>query len=144
MLNLSNIYIFQAFPEALLHQLLLAMAHPDHKTRVGSHRILSAILMPASVSPWSIANFPIGLKDYNTRETLVVALAAFSSSASLKEKLRQNSFMHSESLKLNERPDAAVEAIEENGCLHKNGDLQNTNCQSRDSHHNTVVRTRKF
>ncbi|XP_020093367.1 uncharacterized protein LOC109713618 isoform X2 [Ananas comosus] len=132
--NLS--YSKKAFPEALLHQLLLAMAHPDHKTRVGSHRILSAILMPASVSPWSIANFPIGLKDYNTRETLVVALTAFSSSASLKEKLRQNSFMHSESLKLNERPDAAVEAVEENGCPHKNGDLQNTNCQSHDSHHN--------
>ncbi|KAH7685032.1 putative transmembrane protein cmp44E protein [Dioscorea alata] len=42
--NLS--YHKKAFPEALFHQLLLAMTHPDHMTRVGSHRVFSAVLMP--------------------------------------------------------------------------------------------------
>lgn len=43
--------LFQAFPEALFHQLLLVMAHPDHETRVGAHRIFSTVLMPSLVGP---------------------------------------------------------------------------------------------
>ena len=43
---------FQAFPEALFHQLLLAMAHPDHETRVGAHHVFSTVLMPSLVGPW--------------------------------------------------------------------------------------------
>lgn len=42
---------FQAFPDALFHQLLLAMAHPDHETRVGAHSIFSLVLMPSPFSP---------------------------------------------------------------------------------------------
>ncbi|PHT72671.1 hypothetical protein T459_23456 [Capsicum annuum] len=39
------------FPEALFHQLLPVMVHPDYETRVGAHRIFSVILVPSSVSP---------------------------------------------------------------------------------------------
>lgn len=44
---------FQAFPDSLFHQLLLAMVHPDHEARIGAHSILSAVLMPALVCPLS-------------------------------------------------------------------------------------------
>ncbi|WVZ04345.1 hypothetical protein V8G54_025151 [Vigna mungo] len=40
-----------AFPDALFHQLLLAMAHSDHETRVGAHRIFSVVLIPSPFSP---------------------------------------------------------------------------------------------
>ncbi|KAK4784247.1 hypothetical protein SAY86_018615 [Trapa natans] len=40
-------YEKKAFPDALFHQLLYAMAHPDHETRVGAHSILSTVLMPS-------------------------------------------------------------------------------------------------
>ncbi|MED6147234.1 hypothetical protein PIB30_042188 [Stylosanthes scabra] len=29
------------FPDALFHQLLMAMAYPDHETRTGAHSIFS-------------------------------------------------------------------------------------------------------
>lgn len=37
---------FQAFPDALFHQLLLVMAHPDQETRIGAHSVFSAVLSP--------------------------------------------------------------------------------------------------
>ncbi|KAH9783631.1 ARM repeat superfamily protein [Citrus sinensis] len=49
-------YRNKAFPEALFHQLLLAMAHPDHETRVGAHTVLSVVLMPSLLSPRSEQN----------------------------------------------------------------------------------------
>jgi len=42
---------FQAFPDALFHQLLLVMAHPDHETRTGAHSVFSTVLMPSLFSP---------------------------------------------------------------------------------------------
>ncbi|XP_020531887.1 uncharacterized protein LOC18448561 isoform X2 [Amborella trichopoda] len=45
------LYNSKEFPEALFHQLLLAMVHPDHETRVGAHRVLSVVLLPSSVAP---------------------------------------------------------------------------------------------
>ena len=45
--------LFQAFPDALFHQLLVAMAHPDHETRFGAHSVFSILLMPSLFSPWS-------------------------------------------------------------------------------------------
>ncbi|KAJ0025444.1 hypothetical protein Pint_07080 [Pistacia integerrima] len=42
-----------AFANVLFHQLLLAMAHPDHETRVGAHSVFSVVLMSSLVSPWS-------------------------------------------------------------------------------------------
>ncbi|KAJ1424451.1 Armadillo-type fold [Sesbania bispinosa] len=39
-----------AFPDALFHQLLLAMAHPDHETQIGAHSVFSMVLMPSMFS----------------------------------------------------------------------------------------------
>ncbi|XP_020236006.1 protein EFR3 homolog cmp44E isoform X1 [Cajanus cajan] len=46
-------YHKKPFPDALFHQLLLAMAHPDHETRVGAHSVFSLVLMPSPFSPQS-------------------------------------------------------------------------------------------
>ncbi|XP_074320048.1 protein SEMI-ROLLED LEAF 2 [Silene latifolia] len=52
--SLPNIsYHKKTFPDALFHQLLLAMGHPDNETRIVAHRILSIVLMPSLFSPWS-------------------------------------------------------------------------------------------
>lgn len=48
---LNYIVHFQAFPDALYHQLLLSMTHPDHETRVGAHSVFSVVLMPSLCSP---------------------------------------------------------------------------------------------
>ncbi|KAF3458013.1 hypothetical protein FNV43_RR02676 [Rhamnella rubrinervis] len=44
-------YNKKTFPDALFHQLLLAMSHPDHETRVGAHSIFSVVLMPSALFP---------------------------------------------------------------------------------------------
>ncbi|XP_023548112.1 uncharacterized protein LOC111806846 isoform X1 [Cucurbita pepo subsp. pepo] len=44
-------YYRKAFPDALFHQLLLAMAHPDLETRIGAHDIFSIVLMPSIKCP---------------------------------------------------------------------------------------------
>ncbi|KAB1213316.1 hypothetical protein CJ030_MR5G003614 [Morella rubra] len=44
--------ITAAFPEALFHQLLLAMAHPDPETRVGAYSVFSIVLVPSLPCPW--------------------------------------------------------------------------------------------
>lgn len=55
--SIPNIsYHKKAFPDALFHQLLVAMAHPDHETRVGAHSVFSILLMPSLLSPWSDQN----------------------------------------------------------------------------------------
>lgn len=52
--SLPNVsYHKKTFPEALFHQLLLAMGHPDHETRIVAHRIFSVVLMPSLICPWS-------------------------------------------------------------------------------------------
>ncbi|KAK7325073.1 hypothetical protein VNO77_29132 [Canavalia gladiata] len=45
------LYHKKAFPDALFHQLLLAMAHPDHETQIGAHSVFSMVLMPSKFSP---------------------------------------------------------------------------------------------
>ncbi|XP_012454864.1 protein SEMI-ROLLED LEAF 2 isoform X3 [Gossypium raimondii] len=55
--SIPNIsYHKKTFPDALFHQLLLAMSHPDHETRVGAHSIFSIVLMPSLLSPSSEQN----------------------------------------------------------------------------------------
>ncbi|XP_058181566.1 protein SEMI-ROLLED LEAF 2 isoform X2 [Rhododendron vialii] len=49
-------YHKKAFPDALLHQLLLAMAHPDHETRVAAHHVISIVLLPSLICPWLVRN----------------------------------------------------------------------------------------
>ncbi|GMH18201.1 hypothetical protein Nepgr_020042 [Nepenthes gracilis] len=51
--SLPNIlYHKKAFPDALFHQLLLIMTHPDHETRIGAHSVFSLVLMPSVICPW--------------------------------------------------------------------------------------------
>lgn len=52
--SLPNVaYHRKTFPEALFHQLLLAMGHQDHETRIAAHRCFSIVLMPSLICPWS-------------------------------------------------------------------------------------------
>ncbi|CAL5417016.1 unnamed protein product [Camellia sinensis] len=53
---LENIPSNAAFPDALFRQLLLAMAHPDHETRVGAHHVFYIVLMPSLICPWLVRN----------------------------------------------------------------------------------------
>ncbi|CAK9238619.1 unnamed protein product [Sphagnum jensenii] len=46
----DHLYAHQEFPEALFNELLRAMLHPDVETRIGAHRILVVLLVPASAS----------------------------------------------------------------------------------------------
>ncbi|XP_047338812.1 protein SEMI-ROLLED LEAF 2-like isoform X2 [Impatiens glandulifera] len=83
--NLS--YHNKAFPEALFHQLLLAMVCSDYETRVGAHRIFSVVLVPSSVCPRrQTATASSATK--SIQRTLSRATSAFSSSAAIFAKLR--------------------------------------------------------
>ncbi|KAJ4978796.1 hypothetical protein NE237_009576 [Protea cynaroides] len=85
--NLS--YPNKAFPEALFHQLLLAMVYPDRETRVGAHRIFSVVLVPSSVCPRPCSAAPGTSKPNDFQRTLSRTVSVFSSSAALFEKLRR-------------------------------------------------------
>ncbi|KAK4371504.1 hypothetical protein RND71_010979 [Anisodus tanguticus] len=85
--NLS--YQNKAFPEALFHQLLPAMVHPDHETRVGAHQIFSVVLVPSSVSPQKVSEETTHLrKAADFSRALSRTVSVFSSSAALFGKLR--------------------------------------------------------
>lgn len=43
----------QVFPDALFHQLLLAMSHADSETRVVAHNVFSVLLLGTLCLPWS-------------------------------------------------------------------------------------------
>ncbi|CAH8385363.1 unnamed protein product [Eruca vesicaria subsp. sativa] len=88
--NLS--YQNKAFPEALFHQLLQAMVHPDHKTRIGAHRIFSVVLVPTSVCPRPSSNTTDLQKGMGLPRSLSRTASVFSSSAALFEKLRKDKF----------------------------------------------------
>ncbi|KAL9270752.1 SEMI-ROLLED LEAF 2-like protein [Drosera capensis] len=78
----------KAFPEALFHQLLPAMVHPDHETRIGAHRVFSVVLVPSSVAP---RQNPVtsGIKKADLPRSLSRTVSVFSSSAALFEKLKK-------------------------------------------------------
>ncbi|GAB2294174.1 hypothetical protein Dimus_028394 [Dionaea muscipula] len=44
-------YHKKVFPDALFHQLLLAMAHADSETRTGAHYVFSLVIMPSVICP---------------------------------------------------------------------------------------------
>ncbi|XP_037407682.1 protein SEMI-ROLLED LEAF 2-like isoform X2 [Triticum dicoccoides] len=98
-------YNQKAFPEALYHQLLLAMMHPDNKTRIGSHRVLSTIVAPSLLCPWSAIGFPVPMKVNGSQSVLLLALSAFSSETIMDE--LQSKSRIKESLQENEKPEAA-------------------------------------
>lgn len=80
------------FPEALFHQLLLTMIHPDHEARIAAHRIFAIVLVPTSVSP-SIQASPSGqAKKHDMQRTLSRAVSVFSSSAAIFEKLKKDKY----------------------------------------------------
>ncbi|KAF5752651.1 hypothetical protein HS088_TW01G00566 [Tripterygium wilfordii] len=83
--NLS--YQNKAFPEALFHQLLLAMVYADHEIRVGAHRIFSVVLVPSSVFPRPAAATAVSNKA--VQRILSRNVSVFSSSAALFEKLKK-------------------------------------------------------
>ncbi|CAL4886978.1 unnamed protein product [Urochloa decumbens] len=77
------------FPEALFHQLLLAMVYPDCETHLGAHRIFSVVLVPSSVSPCSFPDSSQTRK-IDLRRTLSRTTSVFSSSAALFGKLKRD------------------------------------------------------
>ncbi|KAK8960734.1 hypothetical protein KSP40_PGU016881 [Platanthera guangdongensis] len=96
--SMPNVYHKnKAFPEALFHQLLLAMAHPDHELRVGSHRIFSVILH-SNVYPWTAPLITVSNGGYDQRETFLVAFSGFASVETILEKLgKENCSLENES-----------------------------------------------
>ncbi|KAI5318425.1 hypothetical protein L3X38_038133 [Prunus dulcis] len=94
--NLS--YQNKAFPEALFHQLLPAMVHPDHETRVGAHRVFSVVLVPSSVCPGLSSSNTESKKAFDFPRTLSRTVSVFSSSAALFEKLRREKISSRESI----------------------------------------------
>lgn len=121
--SIPNLSHRKAFPEGLFHQLLLAMTHPDHETRVGSHRVFSAILGPSTVCPCSISCAPVPLKGYDPQGTLLVALSGFSSSGAILENLGQESMVKNECLEKMGKINAAVEGTLKDGCQQLNEDI---------------------
>lgn len=87
----NSSYQNKAFPESLFHQLLPAMVHPDHETRVGAHRIFSVVLVPSSVCPYTGSAEPESKKPTDLQRTLSRTVSVFSSSAALFEKLKTRS-----------------------------------------------------
>ncbi|KAL5067192.1 hypothetical protein RYX36_018079 [Vicia faba] len=102
----------RALPEAIFHQLLLNMVHPDSETRVGAHRIFSVVLVPTSVFPRSRLSVsdPKGIP-----RTLSRAVSVFSSSAALFQKLRHQRQFPSESISQNDNESVAEEELPVNG-----------------------------
>ncbi|KAL0334302.1 UNVERIFIED_CONTAM: protein SEMI-ROLLED LEAF 2 [Sesamum angustifolium] len=81
--------ILDAFPEALFHQLIPAMLHPDYVTRIGAHQIFSVVLVPTSVCPQTTSTVTVAKKNnMAVPRTLSRTVSVFSSSAALFEKLK--------------------------------------------------------
>ncbi|KAG8391231.1 hypothetical protein BUALT_Bualt01G0166300 [Buddleja alternifolia] len=83
------LYQNKAFPEALFHQILLAMVSPDHETRLGAHRVFSVVLIPSSVCPHTASTSQCSTRRSDLERILSRSASAFSSSAALFEKLRK-------------------------------------------------------
>ncbi|XP_031113809.1 uncharacterized protein LOC116017371 [Ipomoea triloba] len=73
----------KAFPEALFHQILLAMVSPDHETRIEAHRLFSVVLVPSSFCPCPSTSAKKG----GIQRTLSRTVSVFSVSAALFDKL---------------------------------------------------------
>lgn len=64
------------------------MVHPDHETRVGSHRIFSVVLVPSSVCPRDKSITLEPTKRYDLIRTLSRTVSVFSSSTAIFDKLK--------------------------------------------------------
>lgn len=83
-------YQNKVFPEALFHQLLLTMIHPDHEARIAAHRIFAIVLVPSSVSPLIQASATSQARTRDMQRTLSRAVSVFSSSAAIFDKLKKD------------------------------------------------------
>ncbi|THG22897.1 hypothetical protein TEA_026944 [Camellia sinensis var. sinensis] len=86
-----------AFPEALFHQLLLAMVCLDYETRLGAHRVFSVVLVPSSVCPRR-SSTTSSAKAADIQRTLSRTASVFSSSAALFEKMKKEQSSPQENL----------------------------------------------
>ncbi|RZB62792.1 uncharacterized protein LOC114387939 isoform X1 [Glycine soja] len=80
-------YHNKAFPDALFHQLLLAMAHPDCETQIGAHSVFSMVLMPSMFSPWLDHKTKIAQKAQN--DSFSTQHETFSGAENLNGKLEE-------------------------------------------------------
>lgn len=125
-LSLSINFVMQAFPEALFHQLLILMSHPDHETRVGSHRVFSAVLAASVVTCWPFQFIPfLSKKGYDPQSTLLVSLSGFSSTEAVLEKMEKNgcSIQNLYSGR-SDTSDAGVDGMKEEQSQLVNGDIK--------------------
>ncbi|XP_006657548.1 protein SEMI-ROLLED LEAF 2-like [Oryza brachyantha] len=113
-------YQNKVFPEALFHQLLLTMIHPDHEARVAAHRIFAIVLVPSSVSPSIQASVSSQAKKHDMQRTLSRAVSVFSSSAAIFDKLKKDKYS-----------DNSQGEIKDSGGLHSiNEDTSNPKCHN--------------
>ncbi|XP_031399290.1 protein SEMI-ROLLED LEAF 2 isoform X2 [Punica granatum] len=114
--SLPNLtYQNKAFPEALFHQLLPAMVHPDHETRIAAHRIFSVVLVPSSICPQlsssSAHPHETTKKGPDLPRTLSRTVSVFSSSAALFEKLRnEKNFLRNSNASQDDKDKSAGDA----------------------------------
>ncbi|XP_024040140.1 uncharacterized protein LOC18031326 isoform X2 [Citrus clementina] len=105
----NSSYQNKAFPEALFYQLLPAMVHPDHETRVGAHQIFSVVLVPSSVYPNPSTNSAESRKAGDLPRALSRTVSVFSSSAALFDKLRRDKTMSRDNTHQDNRDNIASE-----------------------------------
>ncbi|CAI0438290.1 unnamed protein product [Linum tenue] len=116
--SLPNLhYQNKTFPEALFHQLLLAMVHPDHETRVGAHRIFSVVLVPSSVFPRPVSTGLDLKRQAEVERTLSRTVSVFSSSAAIFERLRKEKASSRESSSHGFKVDVGSAGKIQNGML---------------------------
>ncbi|KAI8562205.1 hypothetical protein RHMOL_Rhmol03G0016500 [Rhododendron molle] len=104
----------KAFPEALFHQLLPAMVHPDHETRIGAHRIFSVVLVPSSVRPHISSSVTESKNVADFARTLSRTVSVFSSSAALFEKLRNEKSSSRENVTQENKQNLVTEGQQQN------------------------------
>ncbi|VFQ91258.1 unnamed protein product [Cuscuta campestris] len=93
----NSAYQNKAFPEALFHQILLAMVSPDNETRLGAHRVFSVVLIPSSVCPRPSSGSSLSKRN-SIQRTLSRTVSVFSSSAALFDKLGRQQTSTQESM----------------------------------------------
>ncbi|XP_008800011.2 protein SEMI-ROLLED LEAF 2-like isoform X2 [Phoenix dactylifera] len=125
--SIPNIsYHNKAFPEALFHQLLMLMTHPDHETRVGSHRVFCSVLAASAVTPWPFPFIPfLPKKGYDPQSTLLVSLSGFASTEAILEKMGKNDYSIQNLYSgRSDTSDAGVEGMKEEECQLVNDDIK--------------------
>lgn len=82
-------YHNKAFPEALFHQLLQAMVHPDLETRVRAHRTFTVVLVASSMTARPGSHSPDSPRAHGLKRTFSRNASVLSSASAFFEKLRK-------------------------------------------------------